>query len=111
MCIEQKERYVGERANELIVAYGPKGANAKCILCVRLPLSGDMCRSGSILLLSTLPFTVHTVHRSKSMCLRSHPKNVHLTIRGNIPTLTGFPAHSDTCTPRNTTVGLLLIGI
>ena len=55
MCIEQKERYVGERGNWLIVAYGLKGANAKYMACVRLLLSRVMCCSGSVRSSSALP--------------------------------------------------------
>jgi len=40
MRIEQEERYAEGRGNRLIVAYGPKGANAKFMSRIGLPLSG-----------------------------------------------------------------------
>ena len=36
--------YVGERGNGLIIVYGLKGANAKCMPRIGLHLSGNTCR-------------------------------------------------------------------
>ena len=76
--------YVGERGNGLIVAYGLKGANAKCMPRVRILLSRDTCCSGvsgcSQLFLSM-------VHRELEEPIMLHQTNhdLHITLDRYVP--------------------------
>ena len=80
MRIEQEERSVEGRSNGLIVAYRPKGANAKSMPRVGLPPTGGLgglspCMGNGLIVLEThvtstiskrSQATNHRVYRSKN---------------------------------------------